>query len=44
MDNEIIAIERNNTWELIDLLKGQKTIDVKWVYKKELKVNGEVDK
>ncbi|KAL6329650.1 hypothetical protein AAG906_026375 [Vitis piasezkii] len=34
MDVEITAIERNNTWELCDLPKGQKTIGE----------NGEVDK
>ena len=44
MDAEITAIERNDTWELCDLPKGQKTIAVKWVYKTKLKENGEVDK
>lgn len=44
MDDEIAAIERNNTWELTNLPKGQKTIGVKWVYKTKLKENGEVDK
>lgn len=44
MDAEITAIERNDTWELCDLPKGQKTIGVKWVYETKLKENGEVDK
>ena len=44
MDMEIQAIERNNTWELIDLPKGEKNIGVTWVYKTKLKENGEVDK
>ena len=44
MDDEIAAIERNNTWELTDLLRGHKTIGVKWVYKTKLKENGEVHK
>nr|XP_048331640.1 uncharacterized protein LOC125422966 [Ziziphus jujuba var. spinosa] len=44
MDEEIEAIERNNTWKLTDLPKRQKTINVKWVYKTKLKKNGEVDK
>ena len=30
MDLEIEAIERNGTWELIDLPKGMKKIGVKW--------------
>ncbi|KAL5836713.1 hypothetical protein ACOSQ3_013882 [Xanthoceras sorbifolium] len=44
MDEEITAIERNNTWELTDRPRGHKTIVVKWVYKTKLKENGEVDK
>jgi len=44
MDNEIVAIERNNTWELIELPKGQKSIGVKWVYKTKLNEKGKVDK
>lgn len=44
MDDEIDAIERNDTWELIDLPPGQKSIGVKWVFKTKLKANGEVDK
>jgi hypothetical protein len=44
MDAEIAAIKRNNTWELHDLPKGQKTIGVKWVYKTKLKENSDVDK
>lgn len=44
MDEEITTIERNNTWELIDLPRGHKAIGVKWVYKTKLKENGEVDK
>ena len=44
MDAEITTIERNDTWELCDLPKGQKTIGVKWVYKTKLKENGEVVK
>lgn len=31
MDDEIIAIEKNDTWELIELPTGQNTICVKWV-------------
>ena len=44
MDDEIKAIERNATWALTDLPRGQKTIGVKWVYKTKLEDNGEVDK
>jgi len=44
MNDEIDAIERNDTWELCDLPKEHKTIGVKWVFKTKLKENGEVDK
>lgn len=44
MDVEIEAIERNDTWQLCDLPKVNKTIGVKWVFKTKLKENSEVDK
>lgn len=44
MDEEIKSIERNNTWELSDLPRGQKCIGVKWVYKTKLNKDGGVDK
>eukprot|EP00253_Pinus_taeda_P008551 PITA_08551 len=33
MDEEINAIERNKTWDLVELPKGKEVIGVKWVYK-----------
>ncbi|KAJ4700820.1 Retrovirus-related Pol polyprotein from transposon TNT 1-94 [Melia azedarach] len=33
MDEEIKAIVKNDTWELVSLPKGHKAIGVKWVYK-----------
>ena len=44
MDEEIQAIEKNDTWELTVLPSGGKTIGVKWVFKKKFNENGEVDK
>ncbi|GKA00600.1 retrovirus-related pol polyprotein from transposon TNT 1-94 [Tanacetum coccineum] len=44
MDAEIEAIEKIDTWELIDLPVGAKKIGVKWVYKTKLNENGEVEK
>ncbi|TQE03722.1 hypothetical protein C1H46_010696 [Malus baccata] len=44
MQQEIEAIEKNDTWELTDLPPGGKTIGVKWVFKTKLNENGEVDK
>ncbi|KAA3465092.1 Retrovirus-related Pol polyprotein from transposon TNT 1-94 [Gossypium australe] len=37
-------VRSNDTWELIDLPKGNKTIGVKWVYKEKQMENREVDK
>lgn len=44
MDEEIKSIEKNNTWDLVELPKGQKSIGVKWIYKTKLNKDGGVDK
>lgn len=44
MDQEIDAIEKNHTWELVDLPKGAKKIGVKWVYKTKFNETGGVEK
>ena len=44
MDDEIMSIERNNSWELTKLLEGQKSIGVKWIFKTNLQKDGRVDK
>ena len=44
MDQEVDAILRNEPWELVDLPKDKKLIDVKWVYKTKLTSKGKVDK
>lgn len=43
MDEKIVAIRRNGTWEHTTLSEGQKSIEVKWVYKTKAK-EGEVEK
>ncbi|MCI29892.1 potassium transporter 12, partial [Trifolium medium] len=42
MNEEIESIERNHTWELIELPHDKKTIGVKWVYKVKLNPKGEI--
>ena len=32
MNVEIQALERNNTWEIVDLPKGKKPVGCKWVF------------
>ena len=44
MDKEIETIEKNHTWELTNLPKGQKTIGVRWVFRTKLNEKGEIDK
>ena len=43
MDEEIEAIEKNDTWDLVDLPKDKNLIGVKWVYKTKLNEKGEID-
>jgi hypothetical protein len=43
MDEEIDSIERNNTWDLVNLPEGKKSIGVKWVYKTKLSADGKVE-
>lgn len=44
MDDEIEAIQKNDTWELAILPKGHKAIGVKWVYKMKKNANGKVER
>ena len=44
MNNEIDSIERNQTWDLVDLSDDKNSIGVKWVFKTKLNERGEVDK
>ncbi|GKA47590.1 retrovirus-related pol polyprotein from transposon TNT 1-94 [Tanacetum coccineum] len=44
MDLEIQAIERNQTWRLVDLPNGAKCISLKWLFKTKFNERGDVDK
>lgn len=44
METEVEAIERNNTWKLVELPSGQKAVGLKWVYKIKRDVNGDITK
>lgn len=44
MEAEMEAIEKNQTWELMDLPKDAKPIGVRWVFKTKLNENGDVEK
>ncbi|KAL4346779.1 hypothetical protein GQ457_17G003030 [Hibiscus cannabinus] len=44
MHEEILALERNNTWDLVSLPPGKQTIGCKWVYKTKLKSDGSLER
>jgi hypothetical protein len=44
MVEELQSIEKNQTWELVDLPDKKKKIDVKWVFKVKLNPDGQVFK
>lgn len=44
MDEEIKAIDRNNTWKLMELPEGCQPIGVKWVFKKKMNAQGEIER
>lgn len=44
MDDEYDALMKNGTWKLIGLPPGKKAIGYKWVFKKQYKTDGTLDK
>ena len=44
MNEEIRAIEKNDTWELVDLPQGKEVIGVKWVYKTKSNVEVKIER
>ena len=44
MDEEIECIEKNQTWELVDVPKGKDVISVKWINKTKQDADGNVQK
>ena len=44
MDKEISPIEKNRTWELLDLSEGKDMIRLTWVYKTKYKEDGTIQK
>jgi len=41
---ELYMIEKNNTWELVDIPPDRKVIEVKWVFRTKLNVDGSINK
>ncbi len=44
MDEEMVVLDVNVTWELVALPKNKKTIGCKWVYKAKHNANGSVSR
>jgi len=44
MQAEINSINKNDTWELVELPQGKKCVGCKWVYKTKLKADGSINK
>ncbi|KAL0357999.1 UNVERIFIED_CONTAM: Retrovirus-related Pol polyprotein from transposon TNT 1-94 [Sesamum calycinum] len=39
MVEEMVSLQKNHTWELVQLPEGKKAIKCKWVYRKKLTVS-----
>ncbi|RVW95350.1 Copia protein [Vitis vinifera] len=44
IEEEIRALEKNRTWELIELLEGKSPVKSKWIFTIKYKANGSVDR
>ncbi|KAJ4772132.1 polyprotein [Rhynchospora pubera] len=44
MQEELAAIEKNNTWKLVQLPQGKNVIGVKWVFKTKYGADGTINK
>lgn len=44
MKEELNAIEKNDTWELVKLLQGKKAIGLKWIFRTKFCVDGSIQK
>ncbi|KAL4292078.1 hypothetical protein GQ457_14G019000 [Hibiscus cannabinus] len=44
IEEELIALDRNKTWEIVSLPPGKQAIGCKWVYKTKLKSDGTLER
>ena len=44
MEEELMSIQRNSTWELIDLPNGKNVIGLEGIFKTKFQANGSVQK
>ena len=44
MNEEMASLKKNDTWDLVPFLEGQKPVGCKWVFKKKVGSDGSVEK
>jgi hypothetical protein len=44
MEEELLIIQKNNTWTLVDRPEGRKVIRVKWIYRTKLNADNSINK
>ena len=44
MNEELDALHKNNTWDMVDLSLGQSVVGCRWVYKIKTKADGSVER
>jgi hypothetical protein len=44
MDEEMVDLDKNEAWDLVELLTRRYPIGKKWVFKKKLNAKGKVEK
>jgi len=44
MQEERQAIQKNQTWDLVDLSEGKNAIGLKWVFRSKYHANGSIQK
>ena len=44
MNEELDALHKNNTWDMVDLPPNQSIVGCRWVYKIKTKVDGSVER
>ena len=42
MDDEIVALEKNQIWYLVELSEGKEVVVLKWIYKIKFKSDGSI--
>lgn len=43
MNEEVKALQKNNTWELVELPRGHKAVGCKWVFTVKHKADGSIE-